>query len=254
VPPQPSVTTPTTPPPAPTPTPEEKPAPPPPPPAPPSATLAGGAAGAVEIKSPGTGAVAYTVAAGTIVNAGDPVAKLGGYQRFEQKLGDGKTGGLLWDIDKRVPREIEKHQASAAQARTAGNEGLAKAYEKKAEERTLRLDQKKKERDDALAALDKLLVKAPQAGKIKTVIGSGKRVAEGDVVASIEGTPTLTATFKVDGASSKTYATEQPVRVSAKGDPSKQASCTVTAVQGSDVTVSCPADAGVAAGDEVVLQ
>jgi hypothetical protein len=232
------------------PAPSEQPPTPPPAPALPSATLASSAAAGAEIKAPAAGIVAFAITSGTEVAADDIVVKLGGYQKFEARLGDGKTGGLVWDIEKRVPKEIEGHKEKADAARAAGNAAQAKLWDRKVEERTARLEQKKRERDALQAQLDKFIVRAGAAGTVKTSTGPGKRVKEGDVVASLEGAKALTATFKVEG---KTLTADSPVQVAPKAAPDQKVSCTVTAVNGSDVTVTCPAGGALAEGTEVVL-
>jgi biotin carboxyl carrier protein len=204
-----------------------------------------------EIKVGTSGIVGFAVAVGTEVKADDTLIKLGGYQRYEAKLGDGKTGGLLWDIEKRVPRELEKYKAQATSAREAGNEALAKQVERKLDERTARLEQKKRDRDATLEILAKFMVKAPTGGTVKTVVAPGKRVKEGDVVVRLEGAKALTATFP---AGDQPYTAGAPVKVASKAAPEQKADCTVAEVKGSDVVVSCPADGAVAAGTEVVLE
>jgi biotin carboxyl carrier protein len=223
---------------------------PPPPPAP-TATLTASASGGGEFKSPSTGFVAFAIAKGTEVKPDDVLLKIGGYQKHEAKLGDGKTGGLLWDIEKRLPKELEGYREQIDAARAAGREAQAKQIERKLAERTARLEQKKRDRDQLQAALDKVVVRATAAGTVATTVAPGKRVKEGDVVVTLEGARALTATFQVEG---KAYSADAPAKVAVKATPEKKLDCTVFEVKGSAVTVSCPADGGIADGTEVVLE
>jgi biotin carboxyl carrier protein len=231
-------------------TPDPVPATPPAPPAP-SAILALASAGGGDSKAPSTGVVSFAVAKGTEVKADDVIVKLYGFQKHEAKLGDGKTGGLLWDIEKRLPKELERYAEQIEAARSAGREPQAKQIEKKLADRTARLEQKKRDRDATQALLDKVVVRATAAGTVATVAAVGKRVKEGDVVATLEGSKALTATFQAEG---KAYSADAPVRVAVKAAPETKASCTITEVKGSAVTVSCPVDGGIADGTEVVLE
>jgi biotin carboxyl carrier protein len=236
-----------------TPTPTPDPVPPPPSPEPPAPTaiLTLAASGGGDSKAPSTGVVSYAIAKGTEVKVDDVIVKLYGFQKHEAKLGDGKTGGLLWDIEKRLPKELERYTEQIAAARAAGREPQAKQIEKKLADRTARLDQKKRDRDATQALLDKLVVRATTAGTVATVATVGKRVKEGDVVATLEGKKALTATFQAEG---KAYSADAPVKIALKAAPDKKADCTISEVKGSAVTVSCPVDGGIADGTEVVLE
>jgi hypothetical protein len=236
-----------------TPPPTPDPVPPPPSPEPPAPTaiLALAASGGGDSKAPSTGVVSYAIAKGTEVKVDDVIVKLYGFQKHEAKLGDGKTGGLLWDIEKRLPKELERYTEQIAAARAAGREPQAKQIEKKLADRTARLDQKKRDRDATQALLDKLVVRATAAGTVATVATVGKRVKEGDVVATLEGKKALIATFQAEG---KAYSADAPVKVAVKAAPEKKADCTIAEVKGSAVTVSCPVDGGIADGTEVVLE
>src|SRR5262249_57986090 len=103
---------------------------PPPAPVAPSATLHKAAGGAAELKAGQAGIVAVSPAAGSTVNAGDVVVRLLASPRTEAAIAE-----IDYDLQKRYPAEIKRNQDLAAQARTQGNEALAKQFDAKVAER-----------------------------------------------------------------------------------------------------------------------
>ncbi|MCA9676465.1 MAG: efflux RND transporter periplasmic adaptor subunit [Kofleriaceae bacterium] len=229
-----------------------KPTPPPPPPPPPSAVLEAAPAVAADVTSEIAGVVYSVVDEGAEVQAGDTLVTFTGAAALQKKLGD-EHGGLVWDIEVRVPKQLEGYQKALDKAQQAGNTAEVKRQQAKIDERTKRLDEKKAEADKLREKIAAFAVAAPSAGKVVAPIAKGKRVAVGDVVAQLEGPPMLTATFDKVPAD-KGYAVDATVKVSTKGNPEQAAECTVTDVAAPAVTVLCPADAGLAEGTEVELR
>jgi len=216
---------------------------------PPEGTLAAGEQ-AEEIEAKAGGIVASVVAKDTAVESGDAVVELQGAGPLKAKLGNAK-GGLVWDIETRVPREIELATKKRDAASAAGNARAVKQHDAKIKERTKRLEEKKQEADDLRAKIAALSVEAPAAGKVQPLVKAGDKIAAGQTVAKLAGGGELVVTFDAPGSS---FQPDAPVRVAAKDKPDQKASCTVSAVEGSKVTVSCAPDAGLAAGTVVVLE
>jgi hypothetical protein len=195
----------------------------------------------VEIKAQFNGTATTAVAKGADVKAGDKLIELKGGQK--------KIDGLVYDIEKGDPATIAKAKKALDAATRKGDKAGAKKAQDKIDERTRRIEEKKAELD----ALRNGIV-APQDGKVVKIIRAGGRINKGDVVAAIEGTEggsvTLNATFGVPA--DKTYETGSAVQISSK-DGAQQATCSVTKVEGTKVTVSCSEGAGVGAGTTVVL-
>ena len=224
------------------------PPPPPPPPAPPSATLAETSAPAAEVAAGQAAVVAFVAAQGSTVAAGDALVRFAGNPAWEQKL-----VGLNYDIDIRVPKQLADATAKRDAAQAAGKAAVVKQQDQYIAERTKRLEQKQKERDEIHAAQEAITVKAPIAGVVDIKVAKGARTKADQVVAVVTPAAQLQATFTLpEGA--KVPAAAASVLVAVKSTPDQKASCTVTAVEGKNVTVTCPGDAGIAAATEIVLE
>jgi hypothetical protein len=114
--------------------------------------------------------------------------------------------------------------------------------------------------EDATRELEKLVIKAPAAGKVKLLVAPGKPVKAGDTLAEIGGddaapSPTLKATFDA-GAAVAGYTEGSSCVVAAKGAQDRQFACVVEAIADGKVDVRLVAVSGGATatpGDEVVL-
>jgi hypothetical protein len=92
---------------------------------------------------------------------------------------------------------------------------------------------------------------APVAGLVKAPIKVGAAVKSGDVLLRVEGKPAVKATFQAPAG--KTFAVDRSIEIHSESSPDMKASCTVTEVKDSDVTVTCPTDGGLVSGTVVVL-
>jgi biotin carboxyl carrier protein len=183
------------------------------------------------------GAIAWTVADGATVNAGDAVVKLAGYQKQEAILADATDRKPFYE------KKLAKAQADNDAAKIA--------------EAQAKIQEKVKTIADTTAELEKLEWKSPAAGKIKLEKAAGDEVKAGDEVAKIsggggEGAAQIVATFAV-GTGAKDYTPSAPCVVAAKSARDKQQACIVDTVDGDNVSVHLVPGATAAAGDEVVL-
>ena len=222
-----------------------------PPPEPPTATLALQGDPPVQVAGGKGGVVTMAVADGSEIQVGDPIVEYQGIATLRAKLGD-STSGLVWDIETRYPREIEAATKKRDAALAAKNKAGAKPHEAKIKERTRRLEEQSKVADGLREKIAALTIEAPVAGKVVDPVKKGKRVPADGVVATIETGQSLVATFEV-AEGSPTPAVDASVKVTAKDAPDQTANCTVAKVEGTKVTVSCPADSGLADGATVVL-
>jgi sRNA-binding protein len=165
---------------------------------------------------------------GATVEAGGVVAKYLGAKKEEAKLLEGQQRGEYY----------AKVLAEAEKSNDEDKIGLAKG----------KVEEKKRMVDEATAALEKLVVKAPAAGKVSKA-SRPRAVKAGDVVVetTADGAKTLRATFDAGASASKFHA-GQEVRLSSKD---KAISAVVDGVADGKVTVRVAS--GVAAGDEVKL-
>jgi biotin carboxyl carrier protein len=214
----------------------------PPGPARPSGTAHLTPGASVDVKAKDAGVVAETAAAGTAVKAGDPLVRMAGSARVEQRLKQ-----IDYDVGDRYPNIIKRDKELADDARTKGNEALAKKYDADAAHRQDEIETNTAEK---VKLSDGLTVVAPQAGTVKSAAAEGAQVAAGDVLATIAQAPTLSAVIDAPG---RPLAIGSDVEVAAAATPDQKVDCKVTAVDGSRVTVTCPADSGWADGTAVVL-
>lgn len=193
---------------------------------------AGGGAGG-EVKAPAEGQIVWVAEEGAAVTAGAAVAKYQGAKKEEAKLLEGQQRGEYY----------AKVLAEAEKANDEDKIGLAKG----------KVEEKKRMVEEATAALDKLVVKAPSAGKV-TKASRPRAVKAGDVLVEVGGdggqggqVKIARATFDAGEAASK-FSVGDAVTLSSKD---KAVSAAVETVANGKVTVRIPA--GAAAGDEVVL-
>jgi hypothetical protein len=189
---------------------------------------------AADVKSPDAGEVAFTVAPDQVVAKDEVVFKLNGFQRVEKRLEeDGKA-------------RLAFYQGKLDEAKVKGNAGAIAAAE-------LKVKEKQGIVDEAQAKLDKLVAKAPVAGKAQPLAGVGAKVGAGDPVVRIGGEAVLSATFDA-GAAAGAYVVDAPCQVAAKAARDKAFACVVTAVAAPKVSVRLVAAPGApAAATEVVL-
>jgi hypothetical protein len=212
----------------------------------PTGTLHAVGAGPADLKALQAGTISVTTPAGTKVNAGDVVVRLMASPRTEDKVQD-----IDNDLAHRYPAEIKRAQEQAAMARTQGNEALAKQYDDKVAERQHRVQERTAERQKYADELSKLEVKAAAAGTVKKASLKGAAVNAGDTVATIDGGGGLTGTIDVgDGAS---YKPGDTVKVASTKATDQQVDCTVSAVDGTKVTIACAADSGWADGTTITI-
>lgn len=86
--------------------------------------------------------------------------------------------------------------------------------------------------------------------KLEANIAKGARTTADQAVATVTGPASLIATFTIP-TGGKTYSQDASVMVSAKD---QKANCTATSVDGPTVVVTCPHDAGIAAGTMLTLE
>jgi hypothetical protein len=196
--------------------------------APLAATIREEAGGGGEVKAPAEGQIVWVAEEGATVEAGGVVAKYLGAKKEEAKLLEGQQRGEYYA---KVLAEAEKFNDE-------DKIGLAKG----------KVEEKKRMVDEATTALEKLVVKAPAAGKV-TKASRPRAVKAGDVVVETSGeaAKTLRATFDA-GASAAKFSAGQEVSLSSK---EKAISAVVEGVADGKVTVRVPS--GAAAGDEVKL-
>lgn len=214
------------------------------PPAPPSAVLAEtpGTSATIAMPEP-SGAVEWLADDGAEVEAGDELVRLKGYARLEKKASAFDVRGLQYQekLD-RAKAALEK----AADAQKARLEKDVAAYEAKVVEKA---DAAKQTRD----GLGALAITAPTAGTVKVLGKAGAWVKAGEPLLEVSASPVLTATFTLPQPS--TAAAGDPINVTVKGAAGDAAptECEVTIVEGTKLTVRCPAG-DLTAGAEIVLE
>ena len=214
----------------------------PPGPARPSGTAHLTPGASVDVKAKDAGVVAETIAAGSAVKAGDALVRMAGSARVERRLKQ-----IDYDVGESLP---EHHQARQGAGRRRPDQGQRGAGQ---EVRRRRCPPAGRDRDhtaEKVKLTDGLTVSAPQAGTVKSAAAEGAQVAAGDVLATIAQAPTLSAVIDAPG---RPLAIGSDVKVAADATPDQAVDCKVTAVDGSKVTVTCPADSGWADGTAVVL-
>ncbi len=221
--------------------------PPPPPPPPPSATLAETAGVPTDVAAGQAAQIAEVVADGKVVAVGDQLVRFVSNAALEQRL-----KGLDYDITAGVPKEIDRQTKLKEKADASNNAAASKVAAERLAERTKRLEEKRKEREDILLKIEGAMVKAPVAGTVAVKVKKGARATATQVIATITPPVLLAATFDVPA--SKTFAADAPVRVASKAGLDQRANCIVTKVEGAKVSVACPSDAGLSAGTDVVLE
>jgi len=144
-------------------------------------------------------------------------------------------------------------RSKLAEAEAKGDAAATSAAQQK-------VDEKKAIVEEATKALEKLVIAAPSAGKVKPLVTVGTDVKEGASVAEVSADgeggqqPALRATFDI-GTGAGDYTAGKPAVVAAKGAPDKQFAAVVEKVEAGKVDVKLVAAGGQAAsaGDEVVL-
>lgn len=203
--------------------------------APPSAKLVVEVSAGADVTAEAEGTIAWLAPAGP-VKAGQEIAKLDGYKKWEGKVRSAQS-------------ELERHQKKLEKAKADNHAANIAHYTEQVplDEQVLA---------DAKKELAKLVLVAPFDGELEPVATRGSKVAAGDVVARVGGgAPALVATFDA-GDAAASYKPESPCQIAAKGDPNKQSACVVESVDRGKVTVrvvSTPGSPSLAGGDEVVL-
>lgn len=190
------------------------------------------------------GGIPELVAAdGAKVAEGDLLAKVGPWKRGEEKI---KSANSRIE---HYSRKIDRLKKKAAEAKDAGNAAAQKAFERRAKQmKAEKIDARRK---NVIEKWEKrIFAKAPVAGTVKLLAEKGKWLAAGKPLLQIEAAPTPAGSFAAPAG--KTFAAGDQVSVSLKGDASKKASCKVTAVEASKVSVDC-SGTEFAAGDELVV-
>jgi hypothetical protein len=225
--------------------------PPTPPPAPaPTATMGSKPGEISQVVAGQAGVLATVVADGTTVNVGDELARFAASPADERTLED-----LAYNLDNRYPKQLKEAEAKLAKAEAGVQAGAIKVATAKVKELEEKIVARRAERDALRAKLDNLVVRAPISGQVALAekIAKGVRTAPDQPLATVTGAPTLTATFTLgDGA--KSFSQDASVMVAVKATPSQKANCTIASADGLTVVVVCPADSGIAAGTEIVLE
>lgn len=208
-----------------------QPTPPVPPPPPPveTAQLAVEQPAPEEIKPTTAATVATIVANDTAVQAGEPIARLVGYKPLETE-----TAALQKTIDK-AKADLEKATNDRDAAQTAGNKAGVTQNENKIAALTKTLTTAEGNLATKTAALDKLLIKAPAAGKVAAVAKEKAKVTPTDIIATLTRDPILVATFKSAGE----VAPDTRVLLAIKGSE-QRLQCTVVASGGDGTKIACP--------------
>jgi len=184
---------------------------------------------------PGTaGQVEMVVADGSDVKAQDVVVWLAGYKPINTE-----ATALEGDIEKRVKVELAKAQQDREAAVAAGDKAKQAEAEGRIANRQKSLDEKIAKLTAKKADLDKLLVRAPIAGKIAVVVKTGAKISPNDVVARITKAPMLVATFK---AIPKSVELGAGTKVELQDGDNKIA-CAVEAVDDAGAKIVCPTEA-----------
>jgi hypothetical protein len=194
----------------------------------------------VTVSASSPGQVVWVAEKGAAVEQGAPIAKLLGYAKWEARLKDAADRGGFYG-------------KKLAEAQAKGDQAAIDAAQSK-------VNEKKEIADEATKALDKLVITAPSAGKVKPLVSVGADVKDGAAVAEVAGDAdkpqtSLRASFDVgDGASQ--YAEGKPAGVAVKGAPDKQFAAVIEKIDGGKVDVKIVSAGGTAVpapGDDIVL-
>ncbi len=227
------------------PTPPAQPVPPPPPP-PPSSVLKEMAGTTSEIAAGRLGVVASVVADGATVIAGDELVRFAAPAKVTKLFNETKA-----ELDTRLPAAIAAATVKFDAATKAGKPVAIKNAETALTALTTARTGVEAKLASLTAQLDAYVVRAQLAGKVKTKVVKGDKVANIEqAVVAITTPNTYTATFTL-AAGHKKRSVGDSVTVTAKGTAQKSA-CTVTAVNGADLTIDCPAD--IAPNTPIVLE
>jgi hypothetical protein len=195
----------------------------------------------LEVKPTTAGQLESIVATET-VHANDPVAYLVGHKQIEEQI-----ASFQKDIDGRLKSAVGRAEKARDTANAAGDKANAAQWEKVIAERNKMVEDKQKTIETKRGELDKYVLRAAADGKLVVVAKVQTRVTPDDVVARIERSPMLSATF----ASAATATTNSAVLLVVKGTD-KKLSCKVTTVDAGGAHVACPA-APASAGIEVTF-
>jgi hypothetical protein len=197
----------------------------------PSAVLAEGEAVVHEINSPRDGVVAWLAESGSDVAAGGDVAKVFGFERLERKLkvAETKLATLKTKLDKATAADNENAMKAATTALEAGQAAV----------------------DEVRTELGQFVLTSPVAGKVETLVTLKFKVTKDTPVAKVAGAPSKTATF---AGADRGLEEGAEVEIASKDDPDATAKCTVSAVEGDKLTVSCAADIAIDSGTSVTLK
>jgi uncharacterized small protein (DUF1192 family) len=224
---------------APTPPPQQ---PEPPPPAVDTAKLAIEQPEPREIKPTEAGQLASIVATDTTVKAGEPIARLVGFQPVENQV-----NALQKEIDK-ATANIAKLEGDRDAAAAAGNTTAATAAETKLASAQKTLADRAAKLSAQISALEKFLIKAPVDGKVTAVATANARITPTDIIATLTPDPMLVATFKSAGEA----ATDAKVLLAVTNSEQRLA-CTVVGSGEDGVKIACPQQDGAAEGAEVTF-
>jgi hypothetical protein len=196
-----------------------------------------------EVKSP-AGTIDTLEASDKDVKAGDVVGMLAGHKPITAEI-----EAINKDIEKRVQVELTAAEKVRDAAQAAGNKAGLTAALAKVADRKKSLDTKHATLTAKKAELDKLTLKSPGEGKLSVVAKPGQKVVADEVVATIVRPTVPVATFKVPVGTK--IAPDGSLSIS-MGD--KTVVCTVSDAQQETVKVTCPTDAGLAAGSDVTFK
>lgn len=187
----------------------------------------------VEVRAQSGGAVAWIVADGIELAAGEPVVKFRGYKNPENTV-------------RRVSERLEYYQGAVVKAIENKNDAAKAAAERKVEE-------KKGLVVAAEEKLSSLVVKTPVAGPVRVLVPMGANVAAGTSVARVGGGRSVRGATFAAGTSASQYKPSAPCVVANRASRDQEFSCVVDSVEGGRVSVRLLEGAPVKAGAEVVL-
>jgi hypothetical protein len=213
--------------------------PPPPRPEPPkpppveSEKLASETPAAQDLKLATAGQLEMIVANDATVKTGEVVAALAGHKPVETEIAT-----MQKDIEKRLQGDVAAAERERDAAEKAGNKPGVTAAEKKIETAKKALEDKQQKLAAKTADLDKLVVKAPAAGKVTAVAKANAKVTPADVVAKLQPDAQLVATFK---ATTPAVTVDQRVLLATKSGEHKLSCKVVDAASGTKI--ACAKDA-----------
>jgi hypothetical protein len=215
---------------------------PPPPPVEAMAKIALETPPAQDVKSP-VGALETVEAPDKDVKGGDVLATLVGAKALSTEIAN-----LQKDVDKGAPAlEAAQKELADAQQKENNQAGVT-AAQAKVDRVKKPLDDKKATIAKKQADLDKLTIKAQTDGKLGLLPTAkvGQKVGADEVIAKITRPTVPVATFKIPPTTK--IGADGNISITA-GD--KTIVCTVSDAQTESIKVTCPADAGLAAGADV---